>query len=117
MAKKESNGIFSKITDSDRILANINDPNFIYYAPCITKDELELYYTRYSAGNVSQATEVEICVAIRATKTAPFGEPAVLFSSPVATIVEAATLSADKSLLYYHQKINNTHKIFVRTRQ
>ena len=117
MAKKESNGVFSKIADSDNILAQINDANFIYYAPYITKDELELYYTRYRAANVSIATEVEVCVAIRATKTEAFGAPSVLFSSPVETIVEAPTLSADKNLLYYHQKVNGIHKLFVRTRQ
>ncbi len=116
MAKKESNGVFSKIADSDSVLAQINDANFIYYAPCITKDELELYYTRYRAENVTLATEVEVCVAIRATKTEAFGAPSVLFSSTAATILEAPTLSADKSLLYYHQKVTNTHKIFVRTR-
>ena len=117
MAKKESNGVFSKIADSDNILAQINDANFIYYAPYITKDELELYYTRYIAANVTLATEVEVCVAIRATKTEAFGAPSVLFSSPVETIVEAPTLSADKNLLYYHQKVNGIHKLFVRTRQ
>ena len=116
IATKESNGVFSKIADSNSILTNINDPNFIYYAPCITKDELELYYTRYQEGNASLATIVEVCVATRATKTEAFGVPSVLFSSPAATIVEAATLSADKSLLYYHQKVNDIHKIFVRTR-
>jgi len=116
MAQKQSNGVFTKRADSDTILAEINDPTYIYYAPCITKDELELYYTRFKAGNVDQATEIEICVAIRATKTDVFGSPSVLFSSPAATILEAATLSADKTLLYYHQKVNNNHKIFVRTR-
>ena len=117
MAKKQSSGVFSKIADSDTMLAQINDASFIYYAPCITKDELELYYTRYKAANVSQATVVEICVAIRTDKTKAFGVPRVLFSSSAATILEAPTLSADKSLLYYHQKVNDNHKIFVRTRE
>ena len=117
IATKQANGIFSKIADSERILETINDANYIYYAPSITKDELELYYTRFRAGNVTLATEIEICVAIRGAKTHDFGEPKVLFSSSAATILEAPTLNADKSLMYYHQKIDENHKIFVRTRQ
>jgi hypothetical protein len=117
MAKKESNGVFKKIADSDTILEQINDANYIYYAPCITKDELELYYTRYLAGTVTTSTEIEICVSKRTTKTEAFGAPSVLFSSTALTILEAPTLSADKSLLYYHQKINGNHKIFLRTRK
>ena len=35
-------------TESNKLRnANINDANFIYYAPCISSDNLELYYTRY----------------------------------------------------------------------
>jgi len=117
MAKKETNGVFNKIAGSDTILAQINDANFIYYAPCITKDELELYYTRYGAENISPATKIEICVSKRANKTDPFGTPSVLFSSTALTILEAPTLSADKRLMYYHQKVNDSHKIFVRTRK
>jgi hypothetical protein len=117
MAKKQTNGVFSKIADSDSVLAQINDANFIYYAPCITKDELELYYTRYQAGTVTPSTAIEICVSIRANKTDAFGSPSVLFSSTILTIVEAPTLSADKHLMYYHQKVNGLHKIFLRTRK
>tara|TARA_R110002073_G_scaffold4213_3_gene28034 strand:- start:12013 stop:12948 length:936 start_codon:yes stop_codon:yes gene_type:complete len=117
MAKKESNGVFKKIANSTTILAQINDPNYIYYAPAITKDELELYYSRYLAANPSETTVVEICVATRTDKIKAFGMPTVLFSSPAATILEAATLSADKKRMYYHQKINGNHKIFVRTRE
>lgn len=117
MAKKETNGIFNKITDSDSVLAQINDANFIYYAPSITKDELELYYTRYRAGTVVPSTAIEICVSIRANKTDAFGSPSVLFSSTILTIVEAPTLSTDKSLMYYHQKVNGLHKILLRTRK
>ena len=117
MAKRQSNGVFSKIGDSERILETINDPKYIYYAPNITKDELELYYTRFLAGNVTLATVIEICVATRGDKTHDFGEPKVLFSSSAATILEAPTLTVDKSLMYYHQKIDGNHKIFVRSRQ
>jgi len=117
MAKKQSNGVFSKIAGSDTILAQINDANFIYYAPCITKDELELYFTRYRAGTVTPSTEIEICISKRAAKTEAFGLPKVLFSANPSSIVEAPTLSADKRLMYYHQKVNDNHKIFLRTRQ
>ena len=117
VAKKETNGTFNKTSDSDSILAQINDVNFIYYAPCITKDGLELYYTRYKAGNVTILTAVEVCVSTRSTNAEAFGAPSVLFSSNPTNIVEAPTLSADKSIMYYHQKIGDNHKIFVRTRK
>jgi len=117
MAKKETNGVFKKIADSNSVLDQINDANYIYYAPCITKDELELYYTRYQAGTVTLSTAIEICVSKRKNKTEAFGSPLVLFSSTPLTIVEAPTLSSDKSLMYYHQKVNGLHKIFVRARK
>jgi len=47
MAEKVSPGNFQKIANSDTLLATINAPTYIYYAPCITTDNLELYYTRF----------------------------------------------------------------------
>ena len=118
MATKTSTGNFQKITNSDVILATINDPAFIYYAPNITADNLELYYTRFKTGAVDANSLVEMCVATRANVNDPFGAPKVLFDATVASgIIEAATLTTDKQLLYYHKKINGVHKILMRTRE
>jgi len=118
IAKKTANDTFMKTTDSDTILQNINDQAFIYYAPYITRDNLELYYTRYLKGSIDNNTIVEICVATRTTDNAIFSEPKVLFfDSIINNIIEAPTLTSDKAVMYYHKKINGIHKIMMRKRQ
>jgi len=118
MAEKTSAGSFEKIANSDALLATINDPSFIYYAPSITVDNLEFYYTRFKTGAVDANTLVEMCVASRSNTNDAFGIPTVLFSATVGDgIIEAATLTTDKQLMYYHKKINGLHKILMRERQ
>ena len=43
IAQKENTSTFNTIPNSTTILQNINDENYIYYAPCISSDNLELY--------------------------------------------------------------------------
>ena len=50
VAQKVNATTFNTLPNSTSILQNINDANFIYYAPCISSDNLELYYTRYLKG-------------------------------------------------------------------
>ena len=117
IAKWTDDKNFMKTADSDLILQNINNSNYIYYAPCITTDNLELYYTRFAAGNVGINTLAEICVATRASATDAFSSPTVLFSNTVGNgIIEAPTLTTDKQLMYYHQKVNGLHVIMMRER-
>ena len=109
---------FMKTADSDDMLQNINDSNYIYYAPCITTDNLELYYTRFAKGTLTANTLAEICVATRAANTDVFSKPVVLFSNTIGNgIIEAPTLTTDKQLMYYHQKVNGMHVIMMRTRE
>lgn len=109
---------FMKTADSDDMLQNINDSNYIYYAPCITTDNLELYYTRFAKGTVTANTLAEICVATRTADSDVFSQPTVLFSNSIGNgIIEAPTLTADKQLMYYHQKVNGIHVIMMRTRE
>ncbi len=117
IAKKENDSTFIKIPGADEILQNINDPNYIYYAPCISKDNLEFYYTRYLKGVVTINTVFEVCVAVRDTPTDVFSTSQVLFSEVIANIVEAPTITANKQILYYHKKVNGIHKIMMRYRQ
>jgi len=116
VAQKDNVTAFSKLSDSDLILENINDPNYIYYAPCISSDNLELYYTRYLKEQITVNTTFEICVAVRANSVSKFSVPKVLFSETIANLVEAPTLTIDKNLMYYHKKNNNSHKIMMRYR-
>jgi hypothetical protein len=114
IARKENDSTFLKIPESASILQNITDPQYIYYAPCISSDNLELYFTRYLKGFITPETQVEICVAVRTDSSVPFSPPVVLFSDDVSNIVEAPTISSDKKVLYYHRKTGNTHKIILR---
>ena len=116
IAQKNNDSTFSTLSNSASILQNINDQNYIYYAPCISRDNLELYYTRYLKGQITPNTVFEICVAIRSDSSSEFSIPTVLFSETISTLIEAPTLTVDKSILYYHRKIMDTHKIMMRFR-
>jgi len=116
IAQKINNTTFNTLPNSSVILQNINDSNYIYYAPCISSDNLELYYTRYLKDNISASTNFEICVAVRENTTSNFSVPTVLLSSPIANLVEAPTLTTDKNIMYYHKKTTDSHKIVMRYR-
>ena len=107
---------FTTLSNSDSILQNINDANYIYYAPCISSDNLELYYTRYLKDNITASTVFEICVAVRTNASSNFSVPKVLFSEVITNLIEAPTLTIDKNIIYYHQKTSNSHKIVMRYR-
>lgn len=115
VAQKVNDSTFTTLSNSDGILQTINDTNYIYYAPCITEDNLEFYYTRFLKG-VTVNTQVEICVAIRENPTDTLSEPIVLFSESVLTIIEAPTLTADKQIMYYHKKVDGIFEIILRYR-
>ena len=116
VAHKENTSTFSTLPNSASILKNINDENFIYYAPCISSDNLELYYTRYLKGRITSSTVLEICVAVRSSALLEFSIPRVLFSETLLNLIEAPTLTVDKKIMYYHQKTADSHKIMMRYR-
>jgi len=116
IAQKLNDSTFNVIANSNAIMQTINDPNYIFYAPCITSDHLELYYTRYLAGTITASTLFEICVATRNSPTGNFSTPTVLFSDVIANLIEAPTLTVDKQIIYYHRKTTNSHKIVMRYR-
>lgn len=116
IAQKENESTFNIIPNSESILQNINNANYIYYAPCISSDNLELYYTRYLKDNITSSTVFEICVAVRSDASSNFSVPKVLFSDVIANLIEAPTLTVDKSIMYYHKKTVNSHKIVMRHR-
>ena len=116
IAQKVNATTFNTTANSDEILQNINNTNYIYYAPCISSDNLELYYTRYLKGTITANTVFDICVATRKNATAVFSVPKVLFSETIANLIEAPTLTVDKSIMYYHKKTTTSHKIVMRYR-
>ena len=116
VAQKNNASTFSTLPNSASILQNINDANYIYYAPCISSDNLELYFTRYLKGQITSNTVFEICVAVRSNSLSEFSIPRVLFSENISNLIEAPTLTVDKNIIYYHQKTTNYHKIMMRYR-
>lgn len=100
VAQKINDNTFNKLPDSDAIFANINDQeNYLVYAPQITPDGLELYYTRLLKNTVN----TEICVSVRTSVTEPFSPPSVIHSNQ-GFLPEAASPSVDQQKIYYHQK-------------
>ncbi|MFT4661877.1 MAG: hypothetical protein ACI8XB_002158 [Patiriisocius sp.] len=117
IAQKVNDSTFNQIPNSDVILQNIKDTNYIYYAPCISSDDLEFYYTRYPRDTITENTLFEICVAVRDSPTDIFSIPAVLFSEFIGDLIEAPTLTVDKQIMYHHRKIIGSHKIVMRYRE
>ncbi|MDD5571809.1 MAG: T9SS type A sorting domain-containing protein, partial [Bacteroidales bacterium] len=68
-------------------------------------------YTRILISN----PQTEICVSVRTAVTDPFSLPSVIVNAPSLT-PEAATLTTDKNLMYYHKKNGSLYKIFMRYR-
>jgi hypothetical protein len=116
IAQKVNATTFNITPNSATILQNINDANYVYYAPCITSDNLELYYTRFLKGPITASSVLEICVAVRSNSSSEFSIPKVLFSETISNLVEAPTLTVDKTIMYYHQKTADSHKIMMRFR-
>ncbi|MCP4460339.1 MAG: hypothetical protein GY816_20300 [Cytophagales bacterium] len=117
VAEKVNGSTFMTLSNSDEIMGNINDPNYIYYAPSITDDGLGFYYTRFLVGSFDSNSEAEICVAVRASTSDVFNEPEVLFSDKIITsMIEAPTLTTDKQVMYYHQKVDGVFKLMMRYR-
>lgn len=116
IAKKNNASEFNILPNSASILENINDSNYIYYAPCISSDNLELYFTRYLKGQITTATVFEICVSVRSNSSSVFSIPKVLFSEVISDLIEAPTLTVEKNIIYYHRKTSGSHKIMMRYR-
>ena len=116
IAQKINASTFNTLPNSVSILQNINDADYIYYAPCISSDNLEIYFTRYLKGQITSSTVFEICIAVRNNSTDQFSIPKVLFSEVISGLIEAPTLTTDKSIIYYHRKTTDSHKIVMRYR-
>lgn len=112
IAEKVNDSTFAKLSNSGTLLAAINDTsNYIVYAPQLSSDELELYYTRALIG----VPQTEICVSVRSNTNLPFGPPSVLFSS-LNNVPEAPTLTESNDKLYYHKRSGSLYKIFLHYR-
>jgi hypothetical protein len=106
------NGVFTKLTNSDELLVNINT-GLLEYAASLSANGLELFFNRTDL--TQNPFEFTIMVATRASQSEPFGVPQKI-EAISGDAVEGACVTADGKELYYHQKINGVFKIFKVTR-
>lgn len=112
IGQKVNDSTYSKLSNSDALLSAINDTNYIVYAPQVSIDGLELYFTRILKTTVNS----EICVSVRNTTSDTFSIPQVIHSN-LGFVPEAATISSNKQKIYYHQKDGSgLFKIYMRYR-
>jgi Tol biopolymer transport system component len=98
--------IFVRDATSATVLAAVNTAD-LNYAPSISVDGLELFFTR--ASTAAGATPA-IYRAARTDTNSAFATPERV--SAADGFVEAPSLSADGHLLYFHQLVNGTFAIY-----
>ncbi|MDO8408274.1 MAG: hypothetical protein Q7S95_03505 [bacterium] len=100
MASKNADGSFTKLANSDDLLKNITAEGNAEYAPNISTDGLELYYTAAITGQGSG-----IYVSTRPSTSEPFGAPQLILKVDETTgLREAPSISPDGKHLYYGQQ-------------
>jgi hypothetical protein len=108
IAQKSGSG-FQRLANSDALLQQVNTPDALEYAACISNNQLELYFTRLSLP-VTAASEPVILLSTRRGLGEPFGPPQHIPS--IRGFVEAATLSPDQRSLYYHARENGRYLLY-----
>ena len=110
VATKKGDGSFTKTPDSDEVFANVNNGD-LNYAPAISTDGLELYFTRAKLS----LGKVQIYVAKRTSPSGVFGVPELVGAAE--GFVEGPTLSLDGKRMYYHKKLGgDSYGIFMVSR-
>ena len=89
-------GIFTRAPDAEAILANVNTTEDLEYAPAISADGLELFFTRLDLGTLN----AQIYRVTRADTVSAFNEAELVSAIP--GFAEGATFSQDEKTLYYH---------------
>jgi hypothetical protein len=112
VAQKVNDSTFNKLPNTNAVFALVNDTNFLVYAPQVTHDGLELYFTRL----LKNTFNTQVCVAVRNTINDNFSAPQIIHQNN-GFAPEGPTINANKTKLYYHQKDGTgLHKIFLRYR-
>jgi len=97
---------FVRSPDSARLLAHVNS-DAQEYAPSLSADGLELYFTRLSGSWFWRS--VAIMRATRANASAAFGAPVSL---PLEGFIEAPSLTSDGRALYFHKLVDERFGIW-----
>ena len=116
LEKKNSRFAFDRL-DSRRIMKNINTKE-LEYAAGLSKDGLEIFFTRFSVANFASRTlESKIMRASRTALNQPFGMPGVVGAIGERNFVEGPALSPDEKTLYYHKHVTGKSRLYRVTRQ
>jgi hypothetical protein len=94
---------FVRDPNSAVMMARVNT-GMLEYAPAISADSLELFFTRLDPGTL----EARIYQTLRSSITSPFGPPQLV--SAIDGFVEGPALSPDERSLYYHRLNTFTNK-------
>lgn len=97
-----SGSAFARDPNGSVILANVNTAMDLEYAPAISADGRELFFTRAKLN----AGQVRIYRATRTSATVAFAAPQLV--SAITGFVEGPTLSPDEKSLYYHRQNTGT---------
>ena len=98
---------FIRRTDSATLLASVNAVG-LNYAPSISADGLELYFSRIAD---PARPAPRIYRASRTSVTAAFAAPQKV--AAIIGFVEAPSLSADGHILYYHKRVHGKYRIYL----
>jgi hypothetical protein len=101
--------VFERLPNSDALMANVNTSD-LEYAPAISADGLELFFTRLNLDRL----EAAIMRAPRPDVASPFAPPQRV--SAMTGFVEGPSLSPDGRTLYYHRQENGTFVLYCVTR-
>lgn len=106
-----SDGAFHIAPDTAAIMRNVNT-NALQYAPCISADGLELYFTRASQPRPGPSVPgaLRIMISTRNSIHEPFGTARTL--AALSGVVEAPTLSLDRKELLFHKRVGSTFVVF-----
>lgn len=102
---------FRRRSDSASLLRNVNT-RALEYAPGVSADGRELYFTRLAVGATASPG---IYRAVRSSATAPFDPPARV--SGIDGFVEAPALSPDGLTLYFHRLESDNRFAIYRARR
>ena len=94
---------FRRHPASAEFMRNVNTPA-LEYAPAVSPDLLELFFTRVSGGQLA------IYRAARSSRDEPFGIPERV--AAITGFVEAPSLSGDGRSLYYHRRDGERYVIY-----
>jgi Tol biopolymer transport system component len=106
-----TDGAFRMDAASATIMKNINT-GALQYAPAISDDGLELYFTRASQkmSGTDAPGSLRIMVAARGSVNDPFSEPRAL--TALTGFVEAPTVSPDEKEMFFHKKVGKRFLIY-----